>query len=90
MLPDSWDLEDADLEFDSRTHWGAPSLVLDTMAVALYRAGDLAGAVAMEEKAIKELEAQVPNKSHPYYKSFPAQLETFKAAAEKAGKAGKP
>jgi thiol-disulfide isomerase/thioredoxin len=64
--------------------------VLDTMAVALYRAGDLAGAVAMEEKAIKELEAQVPNKSHPYYKSFPAQLETFKAAAEKAGKAQKP
>ncbi len=36
--------------------------VLDTMAVALYRAGDLAGAVAMEEKAIKALEAQVPNK----------------------------
>jgi hypothetical protein len=64
--------------------------VLDTMAVALFRAGDLPGAVAMEEKAIKELEAQVPNKAHPYYKSFPAQLEKFKAAAEKAGKAQKP
>jgi thiol-disulfide isomerase/thioredoxin len=64
--------------------------ILDTMAVALYRSGDLAGAVAMEEKAIKELEAQVPNKAHPYYKSFPAQLEKFKDAAEKAGKAQKP
>ena len=44
--------------------------VLDTLAVALYRTGDPAGAVATEEKALKELEAQVPNKAHPYYKSF--------------------
>ena len=36
---------------------------LDTLAVALYRTGDFAGAVSAEEKALKELEAQVPNKS---------------------------
>jgi tetratricopeptide (TPR) repeat protein len=65
-------------------------LILDTMAVALYRAGDPAGAAVMQEKALKQLEAQVPNRSHPYYKSFGEQLEKFKAAADKAGKAEKP
>jgi thiol-disulfide isomerase/thioredoxin len=64
--------------------------VLDTLAVALYRTGDFAEAVATEEKALKELDAQVADKSQPMYKSyrkaFNAQIEKFKAAAEKAGK----
>jgi len=65
--------------------------LLDTLAVALYRTGDPAEALATEEKALKLLEAQVSNKSHPYYKAFNAQIEKFrKAAAEKAEKAGKP
>ena len=38
---------------------------LDTLAVALYRTGDFAGAVTAEEKALKELKAQVPNKAAP-------------------------
>ena len=60
---------------------------LDTLAVALYRTGDPAGALATEEKALKVLEAQVTNKAHPYYKSFTEQIEKFrKAAAEKAPK----
>jgi thiol-disulfide isomerase/thioredoxin len=63
--------------------------VLDTLAVAQFRAGDPAAAAATEEKALKELEAQVSNKAHPYFKIFRAQIETFKAAAEKNGKAAK-
>jgi hypothetical protein len=31
MLPDSWDVEDGDVEFDSSEHWGAPSFLLDAM-----------------------------------------------------------
>jgi thiol-disulfide isomerase/thioredoxin len=65
--------------------------VLDTLAVALYRTGDPAEAVAIEEQALKRLEADVPNKSHPYYKAFNQQIDKFrKAAAEKGGKAEKP
>src|SRR5262249_2497908 len=46
--------------------------ILDTLAVALYRTGDYAGAVAAEEKAIKALEAAVSDKdkSSPGYKNF--------------------
>ena len=32
MLPDSWDLQDADIEFDKGIHWGAPALILETMS----------------------------------------------------------
>jgi thiol-disulfide isomerase/thioredoxin len=65
--------------------------VLDTLAVALYRAGEPAEAVATEEKALKELESQVSNKAHPYFRIFKQQLETFrKAVAEKGDKGGKP
>ena len=63
--------------------------VLDTLAVALYRAGEPAEALATQEKALKLLEAQVPNKAHPFYKSFGEQIATFRKAAEaKGGKAG--
>ncbi|MFJ8439820.1 DUF1963 domain-containing protein [Kitasatospora griseola] len=31
MLPDCWDVEDADVEFDSAAHWGAASLILTAM-----------------------------------------------------------
>ncbi|MEO3868464.1 YwqG family protein [Nonomuraea sp. B12E4] len=31
MLPDSWDVENSDVEFDEDEHWGASSLILDTM-----------------------------------------------------------
>ena len=61
--------------------------ILDSLAVALYRTGDPAGAVQAEEKALKILEAEESNRSHPYYKTFEAQLAKFrKAADEKAPK----
>ena len=31
MLPDGWDVENDDVEFDSSEHWGAPSLILNEM-----------------------------------------------------------
>jgi hypothetical protein len=39
MLPDSWDVEDEDVEFDRDQHWGAASLILAEM-------GDLDGNTA--------------------------------------------
>ncbi|MEW2620763.1 DUF1963 domain-containing protein [Streptomyces sp. NPDC048106] len=39
MLPDCWDVEDEDVEFDRDLHWGAASLILDAM-------GDLDGNTA--------------------------------------------
>ena len=66
-------------------------LVLDTLAVALYRTGDFAEAASTEEKALEQLKAEVKNPSHPYFKSFKEQIEKFrKAAAEKGGRAANP
>ncbi|RKE23416.1 DUF1963 domain-containing protein [Streptomyces sp. TLI_171] len=31
MLPDAWDVEDDDFEFDRDVHWGAPSLILNAL-----------------------------------------------------------
>ncbi|SNT53638.1 DUF1963 domain-containing protein [Actinacidiphila glaucinigra] len=39
MLPDCWDVEDEDVEFDKEQHWGAASLILSEM-------GDLDGNTA--------------------------------------------
>jgi len=70
---------------------GKSYVVLDTLAVALYRTGDFAEAAATEEKALEQLKAEVKNEAHPYFKSFKAQIEKFrKAAVEKGGKAGNP
>jgi thiol-disulfide isomerase/thioredoxin len=64
---------------------GEDVAILDTLAVALYRTGDFAGAVATEEKALKRLEAVAKDRSHPYFKEFAERIEMFrKAAAEKA------
>ena len=57
--------------------------VLDSLAVALYRTGDYAGAVAAEEKALKILEAEESSdRSHPYFKTFGEQLARFRKAAD--------
>lgn len=32
MLPDSWDVQDRDVEYDRDEHWGASSLILDVMS----------------------------------------------------------
>ena len=60
--------------------------IIDSLAVALYRTGDFAGAVAAEEKALKILEAEVPNRRHPYYKTFEDQLARFRKAADEKAK----
>ena len=61
--------------------------VLDSLAVALFRTGDYAGAVAAEEKALEILEAEGADGSHPYFKLFGDQLTRFrKAAADRAAK----
>jgi thiol-disulfide isomerase/thioredoxin len=58
---------------------------LDTLAEALFRTGDSAGAVATEEKALKILEAAVKEPSHPVLKQYQDRLERYrKAAKEKA------
>ncbi len=66
---------------------------LDTQAIAQYRTGDAAGAVATEEKAIKSLDNAVSPEVRKssgflnYRKRFDSNLETFRKAAEKGGKA---
>ena len=67
---------------------GKDLAILDTLAVALYRAGDYAEAIKIEEKAIKLLEAETKDPSHPspLHKTYNARLELFrKAASEKTG-----
>ena len=69
---------------------GRNFMVLDLLAVALYRTGDIAGAVATGEKAIEVYESTVSAKdkalsrSKSLLKGLEADLETFlKAAAAK-------
>jgi thiol-disulfide isomerase/thioredoxin len=54
---------------------------LDTLAEAQYRTGDAEGALATEEKALKRAEAQVKDRSHPFYKQFSARVDRFRKAA---------
>jgi thiol-disulfide isomerase/thioredoxin len=56
--------------------------LVDTLACALYRTGDAAGAVAAEEKALKLLEAVAKDRSHPYFEQFNKRLELFRQAAK--------
>jgi tetratricopeptide (TPR) repeat protein len=70
---------------------GRNPMILDTLAVALYRNGEVAEAAAMQEKAVEQVEAQTANKSAPMIKDYRGRLERFrKEATEKGGKADKP
>jgi len=60
---------------------------LDTLAEALFLTGDTDGAVATEEKALKRLEAEVKDHSHPYFKQFNDRLERYRKAASEKEKA---
>jgi len=60
--------------------------VLDSLANALYSTGDAAGSVEAEEKALKILEAEAKDRTHPYFKQFGASLEKFRKAAANAAK----
>jgi thiol-disulfide isomerase/thioredoxin len=62
---------------------GEDMAILDTLACALYRTGDVDGAIATEEKAIKRLEAETKDQSNPYFKEFNGRLERFREAAKK-------
>jgi len=61
---------------------GANTSLLDTLACALYRTGDAAGAAAAEEKALKLLEAEAKDRSHPYFEVFGKRLEMFRQAVK--------
>ena len=66
---------------------GKDLAILDTLAVALYRTGHCKEAISTEEKAIKLLDAQVPDRSNAMHKTYTERLEMFrKAAAEKGGR----
>ena len=58
--------------------------IADSLAVALFRTGDYAGAIAAQERALRLLAAEAPDPSHPNYKTFRAQIARFREAAEKA------
>jgi len=53
---------------------------LDTLAEAQYCTGDPASAVETEEKALKRLEAEAKDHSHPYFKIFNANLDRYRKA----------
>jgi thiol-disulfide isomerase/thioredoxin len=58
---------------------------VDTLAEALFRTGDAAGALATEEKALKLIEPTVKDPSHPILKQVHDRLERYrKAAGEQA------
>ena len=72
------------------TH-GKDLAILDSLAVALYRTGDIQGAIETEEKAIKQLDAEKADGSNSVRKSYEQTLELFrKAAAEKGGGRNRP
>ncbi len=54
---------------------------LDTLAEAQYRTGDFEGAIATEEKALRRLEADAKDRSHPYFQSFADSIDRFRKAA---------
>ncbi len=54
--------------------------ILNTLAQAQYRVDDPAGAVATQEQAIRALEAQVTNKSHPFHRTYRQQLDMYRRA----------
>ena len=56
-------------------------MYLDTLAEAQFRTGDLKGAMATEEKALKLIEAEVKDPSHPVLKQFRERLERYRKAA---------
>ena len=59
--------------------------LLDTLACALYRDGDYAGAAATEERALRRLEKEAKDRSHPYFQEFAKRLELFRQAAKEKG-----
>jgi len=56
--------------------------ILDTLACALYRTGDSAQAITTEEKALKRLESETKDRSHPYFKVFAERLDLFRKGAK--------
>jgi thiol-disulfide isomerase/thioredoxin len=56
---------------------------LDTLAEALFRTGDAAGAVATEEKAQKILELNVKDRSESDLQEFSEHLDRYRTAASK-------
>ena len=66
------------------TH-GKDLAILDSLAVALYRTGDIQGAIETEENAIKQLDAEKADPSSGMRKSYEKTLELFRKAASEKG-----
>jgi thiol-disulfide isomerase/thioredoxin len=64
---------------------GEDAAHLDTLAEAQNRTGDAEGAVATEEKALKRIEFEVKDRSHPLFRQYSARLERFRKAKAAAG-----
>ncbi|MHB1559256.1 MAG: TlpA disulfide reductase family protein [Isosphaeraceae bacterium] len=60
--------------------------ILNTLAQTQFRAGDPAAAAATQKQAIRELEAQVTNKSHPFHRTYRQQLDMYRRAADREKK----
>jgi thiol-disulfide isomerase/thioredoxin len=56
---------------------------LDTLAAALFRAGDVAGAITAQEKAIKLLVDQGKDPSDPFMKFLNSHLDRYRASGAK-------
>jgi hypothetical protein len=58
--------------------------VLDTLAEALFRTGDVDGAISTEQKVIELAQAKVKDSASPALNSFRERLERYRKAAKKA------
>jgi thiol-disulfide isomerase/thioredoxin len=60
--------------------------ILDTLALALFRTGDFAGAAEAQERVLKRVELREPDRTGPDYKLHNERVAKYrKAQAEKAG-----
>jgi thiol-disulfide isomerase/thioredoxin len=62
---------------------GEDAAIEDSLAVALWRTGDVAEAIKVEEKALEQLKKDNPDGSNPFTQQFKARLTMFRKAAEK-------
>ena len=64
---------------------GEDAAILDTLALALFRTGDAAGAAEAEEKALARFRAEFPDRSHPTSMMLSERLAKYRGAASEKG-----
>jgi thiol-disulfide isomerase/thioredoxin len=60
---------------------GENSTHLDTLALALFRTGNVDGAVMFQEKALERLKREASDVSHPLFVQFGERLDRYRKAA---------